>query len=382
MIQVLEILLISYLGFNVLYIVVYAVAGSFHKAEKFPLANKLAKTLIIMPAYKDDEVIINAAIKNRDQEYLRENLDVLVVGDHLKDETYKSLEMNGIEFVKLNLETSTKARAINIAINSREKNYDMVVVLDADNHLSMGAIKKMNRAFQAGHKFIQCHRTAKNENTEMALLDAVNEEVNNHIFRKGHQTLRLSSALIGSGMAFDFKIFRSLMEGLDDEVGEDKVLEMKLLEMGETVIYMDDVRVYDEKVQQVEHFERQRSRWLATQVSYFLQFITRLPVAIVTMNTSYFNKILQTMVLPRSLMLAVVGLSALGHSFTSFWWIWYLMLSALISAISISIPKRFYKKRNLKLVYRLPRVILSMFKALTKMNVKSVEFKPTPHTYQ
>jgi len=35
----------------------------------------------------------------------------------------------------------------------------------------------------------------------LALLDGISEEINNNIFRKGHQTLGLSSALIGSGMA-------------------------------------------------------------------------------------------------------------------------------------------------------------------------------------
>jgi hypothetical protein len=49
---------------------------------------------------------------------------------------------------------------------------------------------------------VQGHRTAKNTNNSWAILDAISEEINNNIFRKGHRVLGLSSAIIGSGMAF------------------------------------------------------------------------------------------------------------------------------------------------------------------------------------
>lgn len=54
---------------------------------------------------------------------------------------------------------------------------------------------------------VQTHRIAKNMNNDMALLDAVSEEINNTIFRLGHAKLGLSAALIGSGMAFRYDLF-------------------------------------------------------------------------------------------------------------------------------------------------------------------------------
>jgi cellulose synthase/poly-beta-1,6-N-acetylglucosamine synthase-like glycosyltransferase len=58
---------------------------------------------------------------------------------------------------------------------------------------------------------VQGHRTAKNTNNSWAILDAISEEINNNIFRKGHRVLGLSSAIIGSGMAFRYNYFKALM---------------------------------------------------------------------------------------------------------------------------------------------------------------------------
>ena len=54
-------------------------------------------------------------------------------------------------------------------------------------------LKKINAAFAHGYVAVQGHRTAKNMNTSWAILDAVSEEINNNIFRKGHTAHHLVS---------------------------------------------------------------------------------------------------------------------------------------------------------------------------------------------
>ena len=77
----------------------------------------------------------------------------------------------------------------------------------------------------------------------MALLDAISEEINNHIFRKGHRSLCLSSAIIGSGMAFDYQLFKEYMTTLQAVGGFDKELELKLLHNGYKIDYLPDAMV-------------------------------------------------------------------------------------------------------------------------------------------
>ena len=55
------------------------------------------------------------------------------------------------------------------------------------------------------YKHIELLRT---KDTNTAVLDAVSEEINNSIFRKGHTRLGFSSGLSGSGMAFEYDLFK------------------------------------------------------------------------------------------------------------------------------------------------------------------------------
>ncbi len=80
--------------------------------------------------------------------------------------------------------------------------------------MAKGFLNEVNVAFDLGAKVVQAHRTAKNLNTPFAFLDACNEEINNHIYRKGHAAIGLSPALIGSGMAFEYNYLHNLLKDL------------------------------------------------------------------------------------------------------------------------------------------------------------------------
>ncbi|WP_431159455.1 hypothetical protein, partial [Winogradskyella poriferorum] len=69
--------------------------------------------------------------------------------------------------------------------------YEYAIILDADNIRECHFLTKMNMAFQNGFRVVQGHRKAKNLNTPFAILDAASEEVNNHIYRRGHRALGL-----------------------------------------------------------------------------------------------------------------------------------------------------------------------------------------------
>ena len=77
---------------------------------------------------------------------------------------------------------------------------------------------EINRAFDNGVKSAQAHRTGKNLNTDISILDGISEEINNGIFRSGHNALGLSAALSGSGMAFEADWFRQNVKHLETQV--------------------------------------------------------------------------------------------------------------------------------------------------------------------
>ena len=107
--------------------------------------------------------------------------------------------------------------------------YDMIVVFNSDNRVVPNALHLLNNAYYSGCDSIQAHRMTENLTTSTAVLAAAGEEINNNIFRKGHTKLGFSSALLGSGMAFDFEMFHRISPTLE---GSDlaKAVEIKLLE--------------------------------------------------------------------------------------------------------------------------------------------------------
>jgi len=60
--------------------------------------------------------------------------------------------------------------------------------MDADNVTVPEFLSCINRAFDSGVRSIQAHRTGKNLNTDISILDSASEEINNGFFRSGAQT--------------------------------------------------------------------------------------------------------------------------------------------------------------------------------------------------
>ncbi len=141
-----------------------------------------------------------------------------------------------------------------------ENEYDMVMVLDADNIMNENVLADVNLAVEAGYKVVQTHRVAKNNDTAFAFLDACNEEISNHIYRKGSYALGLSAALIGSGMAFEYSYFKKIIANIGETVGEDKEMDFRIAKDKIKIAYLHDTLVFDEKVENARVFTRQRTR--------------------------------------------------------------------------------------------------------------------------
>jgi Cys-tRNA(Pro)/Cys-tRNA(Cys) deacylase len=92
-----------------------------------------------------------------------------------------------------------------------------VIILDGDNIIDQDFLDQVNDAFEiAATKAIQTHRISKNRDTAAARMDAIFEEINNAIFRRGHISCGLSAALAGSGTVFDFNWYKTnVMRVLD-----------------------------------------------------------------------------------------------------------------------------------------------------------------------
>ena len=383
-----QIILLIILGLATLYIFVFAFAGLFYRQKSYPKATQNRKFAVLIPGYKEDEVIIEVAQEALLQEYPKDCFDVIIIADSFQQGTLAKLKALPIKVIKVTFEKSTKSKALNKAMEQLGDEYDIAVVLDADNLMAHDFLGKLNSAFEQDFIAIQGHRAAKNMNTSLAVLDAISEEINNHIFRKGHRVLGLSSAIIGSGMAFRYQFFKNLMATVTAVGGFDKEIELKLLKDGHKIEYLEDALVFDEKVQKAEVFSNQRRRWLSAQLHYFRKdFLNSLKDLFLKGNLDYFDKAIQFIQPPRILLLGavlffgVVFLAAnlLLDSHWMYLLAWAKLVTACILAFLFSVPRSFYNLKTAKALASLPKGMLLMLGSLLKIKGANKQFIHTQH---
>ena len=386
---ILEIIIYALLILPTLYILAFAFAGLFYRQRPYASKPSLRKIAVLIPGYKEDEVIIDVAKDALEQDYPSEKYDVVIIADSFQTETITRLKELPIQVIEVKFDKSTKSKALNKAMAQLTDNYDIAVILDADNVMAADFLLKVNAAFEHNYMAVQGHRAAKNMDTNLALLDAISEEINNHIFRKGHRILGLSSAIIGSGMAFKYDFFKSLMASVTAIGGFDKEIELKMLKNNHKIEYLDDAIVYDEKVQKAEVFSNQRRRWLSAQLHYFRQdFGSSLKALLLQGNIDYFDKAIQFIQPPRILLLGAVlffgtlfigiNIFIVGNTFFSYLWISLVLICLL--AFLFSIPRSFYNMRTLKALGSLPKGMFLMFGSLMKIKGANKQFIHTKHS--
>lgn len=382
-IDIIQWVLIIYLGFSTFYILFFGIAGLFPLPPYRYSTEKKLKFAVLIPGYKEDAVIVDVAQDALNQDYPSENYDVVVVADSFQPATLKQLRGLPVKLIEVSFEKSTKSKALNKAMDQLGDDYDVAIVLDADNLMKPDFITKVNAVMASGIKAVQGHRMAKNTNTNFAVLDAVSEEINNHIFRKGHRVIGLSSAIIGSGMAFHYKFFKTLMKEIKAIGGFDKEIELRMLSNGDVIEYLHHAHVLDEKVQKAEVFHKQRRRWLSAQLHYFsLDFMKSVKALLLHGNIDYFNKAIQFIQPPRVLLLGVLILiSVLSVIFNTLFFttIWLVITGLCILAFFFSIPGNFYTVRTLKALLTLPWGIVLMFLSLLRIKGANRSFLHTTH---
>jgi len=369
---------------SVAYVVFFAIISLFYDKEDHiaehaaAIRNRMTRFLILYPAYKEDRVIINAVGQILIQDYPKSHYTVAVISDHMQPETNDMLRKLPITLLEPSFEKSSKAKAMQYAINEVQGSFDNVVILDADNVVRPEFLSQLNILCSV-YDAIQCHRCAKNANNDVAVLDGTSEEINNTIFRKAHNRLGLSSALIGSGMCFDYELFKKNVFELET-AGEDREMEALLLHQEVFIKYAPDIHVFDEKVSNQDNFQRQRMRWMTAQIQSLLSNLPKIPSAIVHGKINFVDKTIQQALIPRSILIVLLaGISILMTIFMPSWCEkWWILFVCLAVALFIAIPRQL-RFRSFSKVLAIPSLVLRMLKNLLHLDRKNTDFIHTQH---
>jgi cellulose synthase/poly-beta-1,6-N-acetylglucosamine synthase-like glycosyltransferase len=373
-----------YIMLNCAYLAFFALVGLLPLPKSKKDAAHYRKIAVLFPTYQENVVIIDS-VKTALKHQYNGNFEVVVIADGLQQETLSILRELGARVIEVFFEKSTKGKAMQFAMNQLDgQGFEIAVVLDVDNIMADDCLNYINGAFDQGKRVVQVHRVAKNMDSNFAFLDACNEEVNNHLFRKSHAVLGLSPALIGSGMAFEFSYFHNLLNNIGETVGEDKQLDFMIAKDKVNIAYLNDVYVYDEKIENAKVFTKQRTRWIASQVEFLKKYGFVGFGELFKGNVEFFNKTLQTFLGPRMLLLALLFVLVAQSFFNPFGpstVFWIGLLISLCLTLIISIPRRFYAdKRMYVALFQIPRAMWGMVVALLSIGKAKKSFMATPHS--
>ena len=384
-VHVIDIVLWCIIAFSVGYIFFYAITyalGQLLIIKRGPTSDDIRqkKYLVIFPAYGEDKVILHTVKSFLLQHYPHDKYSVVVVSDHMQKETNTELSKLPITLLQPQFKNSSKAKALQFAIDNIHDNFDNIVILDADNIVQPDFLEKLNEICNQGFSAIQCHRCAKNAENQIAQLDGISEEINNSLFRKGHNNIGLSSALIGSGMCFDYLWFKAHVHLLST-AGEDREIEKMLLIEHIYIKYVEDIDVFDEKVGNEDNFQLQRQRWMSAQLNCLLSMMKNLPTSIVHLNVNYIDKTIQQMLIPRSMLLVGTFVWALLMSVFEMSWAykWWGLFALTSLSLWIAIPRKMRNGGLAQLITHLPRLTWRMMSNIRHIDSENREFIHTSH---
>jgi len=348
------------------YLFIFAIASLKIERSKYPQTPKRYRYVILFPIKQSDSIILDSVKSFLEQDYSKDYFDIVFVFSSLQKSVIQSLQKLPVILLKDSNGENSRARLLEYATKQLDVSaYDVAVIMKPNNTVDENFLGEINKAYHSGGMVVQTHRVSKNIKTNTAILNAVSEEINNSIFRRGHVRLGFSAGLIGSGMAFNYKWLKDNISKVKHG-GLTKQLEAIILKQGVFIDYLEHVYTYDEKAKNVSAFNNQRRDWYSAERYSLKKALKDFPKALFAGNFDYCDKIFQWMMPSKVLLLVFIILGAifipsLDLTLSIKWWV---LLLAIIFSFSISIPEKFANFRTLWALIALPLLSVSIFRNL------------------
>ena len=362
---------------TVLYIGIFAFTSLFVRHSDTPKAKKQNRFIILIPSHKNGksiELTINSILG---QTYPQRLFDVTVIADHEDEITLFRLAQQPVTLLTPNYDKSSRTKSLQLAFNNlpQFKIYDIAIILDAGDVVEPEFLEQMNDAYEsAGTKAIQTHKLSFNRDTVSARLSAIFEEINNSIFRRGHISLGLPCTMQSSGNAFDFTWLKDYLQYAKRSWSE-KEMEAILTRQHIYIDYFDKIFVYGEKARQAEDFNLQHRSWILAQWKTFIHNVHYLPAAIANRHYDMIDKLLQWMLLPRMIMMAIIIFMCVITPFIYFslavkWW---YIFAIVLFVFAMATPNYLVDDKWNSTFYKVPVVFMSTFLQKFKLGRKFLD---------
>ena len=276
-----DIVMLPIQGIIFLFTLYYFVIGFFglwrFKEEKVTEAVK--KLAVIVAAHNESAVIGQLVANLKDLRYPKELYDIYVIADNCSDNTAEiAREAGAIVCERTHPTKKSKGYALEWMFERifemKDKEYDAVVVFDADNLVHPDFLMEMNHHLCKGSKIIQGYLDAKNP-YDTWVAGTIAFWVIDHVSHLAKTNIGLSAVLGGTGMCITTDVIREQGWRATCLV-EDMEFTMKSLATGIKTTWAHDAIVYDEKPLTFMQSWRQRKRWAQGQFDVAHRFIPKM----------------------------------------------------------------------------------------------------------
>lgn len=274
----------------------------------------------------------------------------------------------------------SKIRSIQYAINNFIREPEVVIIFDSDNLVHPGYLLNLNKYFQRGFRVVQTHMLSKNIDNRYAKLDSMGHIYHTFYERQVKMRLGLSSAILGLGIALDYKLYKEI--NYQQTIGGfDKKLQSQMAQKVKQIAFAEDALVYDEKVEDAAVLEKQRTRWIYSYFNHFKESIALMKAGLKNFNAGQMLLGATMLRPPMILLIASVVFIVLVSFFVKpvlvWWWAAIIVLFMLNFVLTIATQSR--QKGMMQAVKHMPLLIFSQMKSLLKMKKAKKNFLKTEH---
>ena len=264
------------------YYAVISLFGLKKPQRDYELIADKTRFLILVAAHNEEDVLESSYRNWEKIEYDPELFRLVVVNDNSTDRTKEICERIGADHIdtieqKFPREGVGKPGGIQYALRALGfdyimEHYDLVMVLDADNHVDSSILQEVNAQWQAYKPTaIQTYLDSKNPNSSMMARGyAMAYWMSNRFFQLAKYRLGLFNSIGGTGFAVSARWLLESGGFRYQSLTEDLEMEIEIVKSGGKILWNHFTRMYDEKPDKLKTSLRQRTRW--SQGHWFVAF--------------------------------------------------------------------------------------------------------------
>jgi len=258
--------------------------------QDYELIEDKTRFLILVAAHNEEDVLESSYHNWREIDYSPDLFRLVVVNDNSTDKTKEICEAIGAEHIdtieqKFPREGVGKPGGIQYALrelgfNHIVENYDLLMVLDADNHVDSNILKEVNAQWQKYKPTaIQTYLDSKNPNSSMIARGyAMAYWMSNRFFQLAKYRLGLFNSIGGTGFAVSTEWLIGTGGFKYKSLTEDLEMEIEIVKSNGKILWNHHTRIYDEKPDNLKTSLRQRIRW--SQGHWFVAFNNLKPLLV------------------------------------------------------------------------------------------------------